>query len=154
MKKAIIGVIAAIGGVGIIALMRFHPAAAGTINVASSTPTTDTSTTPAVDTTSTTPATTTGAYKDGSYTGTAVQNEYGAVQVKAVISGAKITDVVFLQLPNDQQHSVEVSAMAKPQLKQETLTAQSARVDIVSGATSTSQSYAQSLQAALNAAKA
>jgi len=93
-----------------------------------------------------------GSYKDGTYTGSAVDNLYGTVQVAAVISGGKITDIRFLQMPSDQENSRVVASFAEPQLKQETLAAQSTHIDFVSGATQDSQSYIQSLQAALDQA--
>ena len=94
-----------------------------------------------------------GRYKDGTYNGPVTDAFYGNIQVAVVISGGKITDVQFLQFPNDTAHSVEVSNQSLPQLKQEAITAQSAQVDIVSGATQTSQAFMQSLQSALQQAK-
>jgi uncharacterized protein with FMN-binding domain len=94
-----------------------------------------------------------GPWKDGTYTGQAESNEYGSVQVAAVIAGGKITGVNFLQLPSDRGHSAELSSMAQPTLLQETLQAQNANVDGVSGATLTSDGYRQSLQTALALAK-
>ena len=91
-------------------------------------------------------------YKDGTYTGSAADTPYGTVQMAAIISGGKIVDVNFLQMPNDQGHSREVTAYAEPLLKQVTLNAQSSNIDFVSGATSTSIGYQESLQAALNKA--
>ena len=90
-----------------------------------------------------------GQYKNGSYTGSLEDAFYGPLQVKAVISGGKLTDVVFLQYPNDQQNSIRVNSMAIPMLKQEAISAQSANVDIVSGATQSSEAFRQSLGAAL-----
>jgi uncharacterized protein with FMN-binding domain len=97
-------------------------------------------------------ATSSGQYKDGTYTGTSQSNVYGDVQVQAVVSGGKITDVVFLRMPSDAGHSREVTAFSEPVLKQETLQKQSAHIDFVSGATQTSESYERSLQAALDRA--
>ena len=94
-----------------------------------------------------------GPWKDGTYTGQANDNQYGTVQVAAVISGGKITGVNFLQMPSDRAHSAELSSYSQPQLLQETITAQNAQVNGVSGATLTSDSYMQSLQSALNQAK-
>jgi uncharacterized protein with FMN-binding domain len=95
-----------------------------------------------------------GSYKDGTYSGSAAETPYGTVQVAAVISGGKITDVKFLRMPDDEQHSVEVTQMAEPQLKESTLSNQSADgLDMVTGATSTYYGYQESLQAALNKAK-
>lgn len=83
-------------------------------------------------------------------TGAVVQTQYGPVQVRAVISNGTLTDVTPVQLPNDSAHSQQVSSYAAPLLRQEALKAGSARIDIVSGATYTSDGYAQSLQSALN----
>lgn len=94
------------------------------------------------------------AYKDGSYTGSQADAYYGYVQVKAVISGGKITDVQFLNHPSDRQESVAINTQAMPLLKQEAIQAQSAQIDGVSGATDTSQAFIESLNAALNQAKA
>lgn len=98
--------------------------------------------------------TTSQQYKDGSYTGNAADAFYGNIQVQVTISGGKITDVVFLQYPNDRGTSVEINNQAMPMLKQEAIQAQSANVDGVSGATDTSQAFIQSLSSALNQAKA
>ena len=86
--------------------------------------------------------------------GDPVDNRYGTVQVRVMRSGNTITDVVPLQMPFDRQRSAEISQQAEPYLRQETLQAQSAQIDIVSGATYTSDSYAQSLQSALDKAHA
>ena len=91
-------------------------------------------------------------YKDGSYTGDVTDAFYGNVQVKVTISGGKITDVQFLQYPNDRQTSVEINSQAMPLLGQEAIQAQSAQVDGVSGATQTSGAFIQSLQTALQKA--
>lgn len=93
------------------------------------------------------------SYKDGNYNGSVADAFYGNIQVKAVISGGKLTDVQFLQYPNDRPNSVSINQQAMPYLKQEAIQAQSAHVDTVTGATDTSQAFVQSLGAALNSAK-
>jgi uncharacterized protein with FMN-binding domain len=95
---------------------------------------------------------TSGTYKNGIYTGAAENTEYGTVQVAAVVSGGKITDIKFLQMPGPEGHSKEVTAFSESPLKQSALSHQSASVDFVSGATTTSQAYEQSLQVALDQA--
>lgn len=92
-------------------------------------------------------------YKDGTYTGDVANAFYGNIQVNAVIQGGKIADVQFLQYPNDRSRSIMINQYAMPQLKSETITVQNASVDIVSGATDSSQAFIQSLQSALNKAK-
>ena len=89
------------------------------------------------------------SYKNGSYTGSVADAIYGNVEVQATISGGKLTDVTFLQYPSDRTTSVGINSQAMPYLKQEAIAAQSAQVNIISGATATSQAFAQSLTSAL-----
>ena len=93
------------------------------------------------------------SYKNGSYTGSIEDAYYGNIQVQAVISGGKITDVVFLQFPNDNRTSQYINSQADPMLKQEAIQVQSAQVDIVSGASASSQAFQASLANALSQAK-
>ncbi|MDQ6747822.1 MAG: FMN-binding protein [Candidatus Dormibacteraeota bacterium] len=93
-----------------------------------------------------------GRYKDGQYTGPDVQNRFGDVQVKVIISGGRIKDVQAVQLPFDRPRSAEISQQAGPLLHDEVIAAQSAQIDSLGGATYTSDSYAQSVQAALDMA--
>ena len=97
------------------------------------------------------PSGTTG-FKDGLYTGQDVFTQFGDVQVKITISGGRIADVQAVQLPFDRPRSAEISQFAAPQLHDEVLQAQSAQIDTLSGATYTSDAYAQSVQAALDQA--
>lgn len=99
------------------------------------------------------PAPAQGQYKDGSYTGSVADAFYGNIQVQVTINGGKISDVQFLQYPNDRGTSVMINQQAMPYLKQEAISAQSANVDIVSGATDSSQAFIQSMQSALSQAK-
>jgi uncharacterized protein with FMN-binding domain len=94
-----------------------------------------------------------GGLKDGQFTGQDVPNRYGDVQVKVTISGGRISDVQALQLPSDRQRSQEISDYVRQPLHDELVQAQSAQIDTVSGATYTSDSYAQSSQSALDQAR-
>ena|ERR1051326_7582726 len=93
-------------------------------------------------------------YKDGSYTGSVADAQWGNVQVQTVIQNGKIANVVFLQYPDDRSRSIEINSYADPQLVSEAIQAQSANVDIVTGATDTSDAFIQSLTDALSQAKA
>jgi uncharacterized protein with FMN-binding domain len=95
---------------------------------------------------------TTAAYKDGQYTGSVADAFYGYIQVLAIIKSGQITDVQFLQHPSDNPNSVSINQQAMPYLKQEALQAQSPNVNIISGATDTSQAFIQSLSSALSSA--
>ncbi len=86
------------------------------------------------------------------YTGSVAQTQWGPVEVRVTIAGGKITDVALPQYPNGNSRDQEINAYALPTLVQETLKAQSANVDMVSGATVTSDGYLQSLQSALDQA--
>lgn len=92
-------------------------------------------------------------FKDGSYTGSVTDAFYGNIQVKAVIQNGKISDVQFLQYPNDRGESVTINSQAMPDLRTEAIQSQSAQVDTVSGATQTSEAFRESLQSALNQAQ-
>ena len=94
-----------------------------------------------------------GGYKDGTYTGPLVDAYYGMVEVQVTIQSGKISDVQFLQYPSDRRTSVQINSIAMPYLQQEAIQAQSADVNIISGATFTSEGFATSLNAALNSAK-
>jgi uncharacterized protein with FMN-binding domain len=97
--------------------------------------------------------TTGGQYKDGTYTSSVTNAYYGNVQVEAIISGGKISDVQFLQYPQDRSRSAQISSHAMPILISEAIQAQSANVNTVSGATDLSGAFTQSLQSALDQAK-
>jgi len=88
-------------------------------------------------------------YKDGTYTGPTVDVNYGLVEVQATIRNGKIAQVQFLQYPSDRRTSQQINAIAMPYLQQEAIQVQSANVDIVSGATLTSEGFQMSLQSAL-----
>lgn len=86
--------------------------------------------------------------------GSVADAQWGYIQVKAIIQSGKITDVQFLQYPNERNRSVMINSYADPQLTSEAVQAQSANVDIVTGATDTSEAFIQSLSDALSQAKA
>lgn len=96
---------------------------------------------------------TSSAYKDGSYKGSTSYTRFGNVQVSITVSGGKITAVSNIQLPDGDNRSAQISSYAGPELQSQAIAAQSANIDGVSGATYTSQGYAESLQAAIDAAK-
>lgn len=91
--------------------------------------------------------------KDGTFTGQSVDTRYGPVQVRVTVSGGKITQVDVPTYPTESFRDQEINQQAVPQLVSETLRAQSAKIDMVSGATFTSDGYEQSLQSALDQAK-
>ena len=90
--------------------------------------------------------------RDGTWNGSRAANEYGAVELAIVVAGGKITDVKVLDSPDSHSRSRQINSRALPKLRAETLAAQSAAIDTITGATTTSESYRQSLQAAIDLA--
>ncbi|GGK23425.1 hypothetical protein GCM10011583_64180 [Streptomyces camponoticapitis] len=97
-------------------------------------------------------ATPPGGRGTGTYTGDAVQTQYGTVQVAATVKAGELTAVKMLQVPSGNGRDQEIAAYAVPRLTQEALGSHSAHIDSVSGASYTSQGYIQSLQSALDRA--
>jgi uncharacterized protein with FMN-binding domain len=92
------------------------------------------------------------ATADAVVNGKVARTRWGPVQVQVRIRDGKIVDVVALRQPNGNDRDLEINSYAIPQLHDEVLSAQSAQIDAVSGATVTSNGYQQSLQSALDAA--
>jgi uncharacterized protein with FMN-binding domain len=89
------------------------------------------------------------SHVSGVFTGSAVEMEYGPVQVEIAVQGGKITDVNVPQYPVDRPRSQFINSQAIPLLRSEVLQAQSAEIHVISGATFTSEAFARSLQAAI-----
>lgn len=162
------GIVTAVGTVaGVAAILLLGPQETTLTEAIASTPTPDSSddagaaaspsvdsTTTPTDSASTTPtnsATESSAGVSGQWDGSVYDGEYGAVQVQVTLEDGQITDITWLQLPSSGNSS-RINANAAPLLVQEALTAQSANVDTVSGASYTSEAFRTSLQAALEEA--
>ena len=101
--------------------------------------------------TATTVAVSTG-FADGTYTGPAVDVYYGLIQIQAIVQGGQLVAIRVLQYPSDRSTSVYINRQALPMLRDEVISAQTANVDIISGATLTSEGFIFSLGAALKQA--
>jgi uncharacterized protein with FMN-binding domain len=87
--------------------------------------------------------------------GDAIQFQYGVVQVRATVKAGRLTKVQTTTLvPEGGGRSQSIDAQVEPMLRQEALQAHSANIDVISGATYTSEAYAQSLQSAIDKARA
>lgn len=169
MKKIVYAVLATISGLVLIFSYRTsldavpptaitEPAASGTTSsggAAGSTSSGSTSSDSTTDsTTSGTTATTASGMTDGTYTGGAANTRYGPVQVQITVSGGVIADVQVTDYPHSDRRDQEINQRALPILVSETTQTQSSRIDMVSGATYTSQGYIASLQSAIDQANA
>lgn len=109
---------------------------------------------PTADTVVAAPGTASGTGSTGSstYTGSVAQTRWGPVQVTITVADGRITDVAVPQYPDGNGKDQQINASALPVLTQETISAQNAAIDMVSGATVTSEGYVESLQSALDQA--
>jgi hypothetical protein len=82
--------------------------------------------------------------------GHAASTAYGPVQIQLIMRNSKIVKVAVLEQPANTLHDIQIGAAAFPKLISETLAAQTAKIDAVSGASYTSAGYIQSLQSALD----
>jgi uncharacterized protein with FMN-binding domain len=89
----------------------------------------------------------------GTFTGSVVSTRFGNVQVQVTLNGGTIVDIQAIQLPSGDPHSSQISDRVAPILRSAALQVQSAAIDLVSGATYTSEAYARSLQSALDQAR-
>jgi uncharacterized protein with FMN-binding domain len=145
-----------IAGLAAITGYRVSPHPLGAVAAVSPTPSPSPPATPSPDapaaTPSASPSPSPAAAVSGSFTGSDFPNRFGDVVVRVVITNGHLSDVQAVQLPSDRAQSAYISQVAGPMLRSEVLQAQSANIDIISGATYTSQSYAQSVESALQQA--
>lgn len=161
MRRALAAIFATVAGMALLLGYKTSPGP-GARQVATAPGIAGTSTTeppPSASPTTRAPSTTTappaagGSGATGTFTGPVVTTRYGPVQVQVTLTGGRLTDVRADELPVDRSRSASLSNLAAPILRSEALAAQGARIDSVSGASITSRAYAQSLQAALDAAR-
>jgi uncharacterized protein with FMN-binding domain len=163
MRRAVLTLGGTAAGLAALLSFRSHPLAAAA--PAPSTPSASTGTSQAVasgtgsssaspgngQTAHATPrASATAAVATHTLTGTVAETQYGPMQVQVTLAGTKISKVTVLQRTDDGTESDQIDANAIPELTSETLAAQSARIDAVSGASYTSSGYVKSLQSALD----
>lgn len=83
-------------------------------------------------------------------TGEEIEYRYGAIELEVTQTGSRITNITVVQDDSSDPRSEQINSQAVPILQSQALEAQSANIDGVSGATFTSQAYAQALQSALS----
>ena len=94
---------------------------------------------------------TSATWADGTWTGDAISEPWGKFQVAVVISNGTISSISVVRSPSDR-HSSSINSQAVPMLTQSVMASGGMSIDMVSGATWTSESYSESLQSALDAA--
>src|SRR5919112_3976057 len=153
MRRALFAVSSTVVGLVLLLSFKTHPATVTTPPAALSTP--DTGDGPAATAAPSTTPSSSAAAGDGSaktVTGDAVDTRWGPVQVQITVTGGTVTAGHAVEDPPNNPRDVQINAFAIPQLDQEATAAKSAQIDMVSGATVTSEGYLQSLQSALDQA--
>jgi uncharacterized protein with FMN-binding domain len=138
---------------GLVGVLGYHAAASSSpATVATTARAAKTTTTTATSTSAATSKTTTAAAssKVRTATGSDVSFRYGELQVKVTMSGTKLTNVQVVQLNVTDPHSDQIDQGAIPALQQEAISAGSAKISAISGASYTSAAYEQSLQSAID----
>ena len=130
----------------------FSGSLSGTATSGSGTSSTTSGAAPPSDTGSSDSSGSTGSSAATTVTGDVAQTRWGPVQVQLEVAGSTITHVAILQYPDSNGRDIEINQYALPQLIEETLDSQGGSVSMVSGATYTSEGYAESLQSALDQA--
>ena len=129
---------------GLIMLVRYHPSPSAPTSTA-----VHASVPPQADTVAPAPSGIPASSRQKAVDGATVQTDFGPYRVEVLFTGNKITDVQLITEPSDR-HSQRIATNAASTLREEALQSQNAKIDTVSGATITSQAYAQSLQAAID----
>jgi uncharacterized protein with FMN-binding domain len=148
MRRVVITTVSTVAGV--VALLGLKPHVQATLTPAADPTAAGSASGSSSSSSSRSSATTTAAPQI--FTGEAISTRFGPVQVEVTVTDGRITDVQVLQYPHSDRRDAEINGYALPLLVQATLDANSANVDMVSGATYTSNGYVRSLQSALDQA--
>jgi len=156
MRRVILAVTGTIAGLVALLSFKSHDPA---VPVASTSGTSSGSSTSSLSSSSSSATTVPGEFRsvvgtltagETTITGHVANTVYGPVQVELVVKNSKIVKVAVLQQPTNTIHDIQIGQFAFPKLISETLTAQDAKIDAVSGASYTSAGYISSLQNAVD----
>jgi uncharacterized protein with FMN-binding domain len=150
MRRAALAILSTI--TGLVMLLSFKTSAVS-VPAAAAVPPSAVSGTTSSTTPSASPSAASGsstATSTKTVTGSSVDTRWGPVQVQITVTNGKITAAQAVVYPDSNGRDQEINAYAVPTLNQEAVSANSASIDMVSGATYTSEGYISSLQSALD----
>lgn len=145
MRRVIFAIVGTVVGLTMLLSFKIRPAPSAASAAAGTNSSNDAGSTGTASTAS-------GSTPNGTVTGSAASTRYGPVQVKVTVANGQLTDVTAVRYPTGSPRDAQINAYAIPQLNQEALAAKSAQIDMITGATYTSEGYINSLQSALNKA--
>jgi uncharacterized protein with FMN-binding domain len=161
MRRVVLALVSTVSGLILLLSFKTHSTTTSAAPAATATAGPDTTSGGAGSSAGTTPSPSTGTSTGGTgaasggtktVTGDSADTRYGPVQVQITVTNGKLTGVTAVDYPQNDPRDQEINAYAIPQLNSEALAAKSAKIDMVSGATYTSDGYIQSLQSALDKA--
>jgi uncharacterized protein with FMN-binding domain len=154
MKRAVLAVVSTLTGLVLLLSFKTHPVTTSTALPVTSSLSSTSSASGATSTPSptSTASPTSTPVTTKTLTGDAVDTRWGPVQVQITVTGGKVTAAQAVVYPQGNPRDQEINAYAIPTLNSEAVAAGSASIDMVSGATFTSQGYLSSLQSALDKA--
>ena len=150
MKRVLLAFVSTVTGLVMLLSFKTHSIAATTSAASKVAPSSVVTTQSGTAATPTTTPTAAAGATTKTVTGSSVDTRYGPVQVQIVITDGKITSATAVQYPSGNGRDQEINSYAVPTLQQESVNANSANIDMVSGATYTSNGYISSLQSALS----
>jgi uncharacterized protein with FMN-binding domain len=152
MRRVALAIVTTVTGLVLLLSFKTHGIAASPATVAVSTTGTGSSDTAAPSTKqkSTKQKSSAPRVTTRTVTGDAVNTRYGPVQVKVTVKNGRLTAVTAVEYPNTDPRDAQINGYAIPNLTQEALSASSAQINTISGATFTSEGYITSLQSALD----
>lgn len=161
MKRVLASLFGTVAGLVMLLSFKTHSQSTGTVAAAVTTTgdtggggrsTSGTSTSNSTSSSSASSSSRTGTTSTKTYTGDAVDTQWGPVQVRITVSNGKVTSATAVEYPTGTARDQQINSYAIPQLNKEAASASSAHIDTVSGATVTSDGYVSSLQSALDQA--
>jgi len=147
MRRVVLAIVSTVASLVVLLSFKTHGTSVATPPAASSNATGSSSTG-----SSSSGSSSTSASGTKTVTGAAVDTRYGPVQVKVTVTNGKVTSATAVEYPVSDPRDAQINAYAIPALDQEAVQSGTAGIDMISGATYTSQGYIQSLQSALDKA--
>jgi len=154
MRRVVLAIVSTVASLVLLLSFKTHNPSVATPPAATSNATGNTSTGSSSTGSSTSTGGSTGASGTKTVTGDAVDTRYGPVQVQVTVTDGKVTNATAVEYPVTDPRDAQINAYAIPALNQEAVQSGTAGIDMISGATYTSEGYIQSLQSALNKAGA
>lgn len=149
MRRVILAIVSTVAALVLVLSYKTHSSSSLATPPAAVTAATPSTTTTTHKSTSTSPGT---SATTETVTGDAADTRYGPVQVQIKVTSGKVVSATAIAYPTNDPRDQQINAYAIPALNQEATSAGSAGIDMISGATFTSEGYIQSLQSALDKA--